>query len=246
MVDYHNKIAPPGTYDVCGSGFFISEDGKILTCFHALGGELKHIRKDDTFIAITEGVNEHDNLQTYLSNKISEIKAQLPNGDIVELDLVNFDERYDVALLQPREHGTPVAHFDIDINDTLDYDDSIFFCGYQLATGYSLGDYPFTVNSGQVSSFVDIEVGGGRYQHLQINSINLGGNSGAPLFRQGSDRPIGVINGNMNWGSDNAAIFIPNTNPPQISKASLRTPLSIAFATPLQTIANLSSISGNL
>lgn len=221
--------------DSFGTGFFVTEDGKLLTCFHVIfGRELRFIRNDPDFIKIT-GEDEHSRLNEFYKNKISMLEIELSSGEKLQAELLDFSEKYDTALLKLSDEKK-VNFFEINFDDGLDYDDSVFFCGYQLTAGYTADEYPFAVNSGQVSSFPEILVGGDKYSHIQLNSINLGGNSGAPLFRKASNKVIGIINGNMNLGSDNFAFINDSGGKINFTKGSFRPPLSIAFATYLKTI----------
>jgi hypothetical protein len=55
----------------------------------------------------------------------------------------------------------------------------------------------------------------------------LGGNSGGPLFKKGSNKVCGIINGNYWRGRDDFAIFQGKNLVP----GSLKVPLNIAYAT---------------
>jgi len=227
--------------DSYGTGFFISKDGKMLTCFHVVfGQELRMIKNNPDFISISGG-DEHSKLLNFYKNKISTLEVELHDGQKKEAELLNFDERYDIALLKVKM-DRKVDFFKVDTKNNLNYGDDIFFCGYQLTTGYNVSQYPFTVNSGLVSSFPDVIVGGEKYGHIQINSINLGGNSGAPVFLQGSNKVVAIINGIMNWNNNNVAIVDDSKGNMNLSKGSIITPLSIAFATRLKTIKENTNI----
>jgi S1-C subfamily serine protease len=227
--------------DSFGTGFFVNQSGKLITCFHVVFGmELRQIRNIPEFQSIIE-VTEHAKLKKYYDSKISSIFLEFPNGELVEAELNDFNEKYDVAILKLKQERK-VEYFETDTTDTLTYDDAVFFCGYQLASGYTPDKYPFAINTGVVSSFPEVIVAGEKYGHLQINSINLGGNSGAPLFKRSNNKVIGIINGNMNWGSDNIAYVEEVSGSINLIKAPLRTPLSIAFATSLKTIKSESGL----
>lgn len=227
-IDYRN-----GTFST-GTGFFISRSGELLTCAHViLGKALTELRQDTTFIA-TQGLDEEEKITNFQRNETSSIQVTLPNGTVRNANLKKIDADYDIALLQLSGSNIRIKYFDYDFSDPskLDYDDNIFFCGYQYAVDYQPTNFPFTVNSGIISTFTVTIVAGAQHEHLQINSINLGGNSGAPLFRKSSNIAIGIINGNMNWGSDN----VLQSNNGIVSPSVFRIPLSIAYATSLNLI----------
>lgn len=218
-----------GTGQSTGSGFFIDKTGNILTCFHVvIGAELRNIRQDPRFIA-TAGDDEHSKLENFFANTVTKIEVEFPDGSIQEAKLEKFDERYDLVLLRLEDFSHSTKFFKMDFKSNLGYGDNVFFCGFQHATGYSITQYPFSVNKGIVSTFPETTIGGERYKHIQINSINLGGNSGAPLFKRKNNQVVGIINGNMNMGNDNVAIMNPQG---QCVRSPLRFPLSIAYATP--------------
>jgi len=227
--------------DGFGTGFFIENSGKLLTCFHVIFGKLlREIRKDSNFINIG-GSNEHDKLLEFYKNKISTVQVELFNGENISAELLDFDEKFDIALLKINQDKN-ISFFKLNTNYDLNYDDKVFFCGYQYAPDYEAKDYPFTVNNGMVSAFPEIIVGGEKYQHIQLNSINLGGNSGAPVFREGSNKVIAIINGNMMWGRGDIAVFDPQD---KIIKSSSKTPLGIAYSTSLKLLAEKTSIFSN-
>ena len=225
--------------DSCGTGFFIKNTGELLTCSHVIFGmSLEQVRNHADFKSIT-GNDEHQRLQQFYNKKIKTLQVELSNGQIVNTDLIKFDEKFDIALLKTQSKSK-VNFFELDTKSDLKYDNNLFFCGYQYSVGYNPSKYPLAVNTATVSSFPEVIIGGEKYEHVQINSINLGGNSGAPIFKVGSNKVIGIVNGNMNWGADNLA-YINNINN-QIYKNSLRVPLSIAYITPLKLLKSKTSI----
>ncbi|MFA5778488.1 MAG: serine protease [Candidatus Paceibacterota bacterium] len=217
-----------------GSGFFINKNGELLTCFHVVfGAELNKLRLLPNFISINIG-DEHNKLEQYFKNTILNLEIELPNGIKKGVELKNFNEKYDIAILKLKEPLKNIKYFKIDFEDTPYYGDDIIFCGFQLAHGYSNDKFPFAVNVGIISSFPETTVGGDSYQHLQINSINLGGNSGAPLFRKGKKNVIGIVNGNMNMGNNNVVLYDSKNN--KNITGSIIIPLSIAYATSLKLL----------
>ena len=168
---------------------------------------------------------QHIKFQNYLTQSIMTLQVELPNGDRVMAEIRKIDEDLDVAVLQitkndfekndTTKNGTPF--FLLDDKYTPEYDESTFFCGFQMTGGYdNPTQYPFSVNRAVVSAMTETTVAGGNHEHIQLNSINLGGNSGAPLFVEGSNTVIGIINGNLNWDKN--------------------IPLCIAYATSLKLI----------
>lgn len=239
IINYNNGNIGTGT------GFIATSNGLILTCCHVLLGiELKNILVSQDYLDC-EGDSVKNKLKFFLEKYVASISVEMMNGTRKATNLIWFDENYDTALIQMLG-VVDVPFFELDFNYKPEYEDSIFFCGFPLAIGYPRPEeYPFAINKGYISTFPITTVAGGRYEHLQINSINLGGNSGAPLFLKDSNIVIGMINGNMNWGNDNLA-SITSSNPPEVTSVSLRVPLSIAYATSLKMISDNSVLLENL
>ncbi|MBI2087102.1 MAG: trypsin-like peptidase domain-containing protein [Candidatus Zambryskibacteria bacterium] len=217
-----------------GAGFFISRN-QFLTCFHVVfGNELVDIRKDLEFLKLKEA-NEHENLKLFFLNTAPSIQVELGSGIRVNAVLRKFDQNYDAALLDVDVGQNKANICLLNDNFTPDYGDSIVFGGFPNQFSYKYDETPFGYHEGMISSFPVTIIGGGRYEHLQINSINLSGNSGAPLFIKGKKEVIGVINGNMNWGRDD--LLSANNN-----IVSNRVPLSIAYSTTIKTLKEKTSI----
>jgi hypothetical protein len=229
----------PGNLYTVGTAFPAGMARRYMTCFHVIFGKsLKELRADQTFQA-SAGANEHEKLATYQQANTANIQLQLSNGSLINAVLESFSEQYDSVLLSTT--GGPEHFFELEIEHRPNIGDQIFFCGYQYAVGIEAKNFPFTVNSGFVSTIVPNEVAGGNYEHLQLNSINLGGNSGAPVFRRDSNVVVAMINGNMNWGRDDIAVV---NGPGLVKKDSLRVPLSIAYATPLSLLYRETNLLG--
>ncbi len=237
-----------------GTGFFVDAKGGLLTCFHVISGtELCNLRNINANITGTAD-EEHIQLQNYLNQSVLNIQIELMDGTRKIVNIVKFNHVYDVCMLKITEANSSVGEsgeknpfFEIDTDYMPEYDESSFFCGFQLTGGYSdATQYPFSINRAVVSAFPEVVVGGDKYQHIQLNSINLGGNSGAPLFVEGGNKVIGIINGNMNWGKDNFTVMdksLMNKNPDgtesgalRFAQEAIRVPLCIAYATPISLL----------
>lgn len=216
-----------------GSGFFIAEK-RFLTCFHvAFTKELRKLRNDPQFITAISA-NEHINLLAFYNNVIIKVEVELADGTKAPATLKYFNEKYDIALFEVELAGRKIKTCKLEWKPRLNRGDYVFFGGFPLHHDYPLDQTPLAVQEGVISSFVETIIGGEKYKHLQINSINLGGNSGAPLFKKWGRKVIGIVNGNMNFGNDNVMIKNPADN--QATPQSLRVPLSIAYATSIDIL----------
>ncbi|OGE73613.1 MAG: hypothetical protein A3I07_03020 [Candidatus Doudnabacteria bacterium RIFCSPLOWO2_02_FULL_42_9] len=226
-----------------GSGFFINDKGHFLTCFHvAFGQGFSKLKNTSEYQQII-GLNEHEKLDKWFAQSVKSVIIEFPDKTTASLKLKKHNHKFDIVLLKLSDEnfGKDIKYFDLDFNAEINYDDHVFFAGFPISPPYDNRETPFAINTGIVSSFPNTEVVGERYQHIQINSISLGGNSGAPLFRKYSNKVIGIINGNMNWGADNVA-YVVDDKTGRTQKGSLRTPLSIAYATSLRMVYELTDL----
>ncbi len=221
-----------------GTGFFVSNTDVITNSHVVFGMGLKKLNAIPDFNKASYHESEITKLYKSITAKST---IELHNGTIKEVFLKHIDTKYDIVVLRLTGGNTFQYFFQINTVNDLNYGDNMQFCGYQTAPYIDPIHWPFTYNTGKISAFPNTYIEGERYSHIQINSINLGGNSGAPLFRRMEKYPIGIINGNQNWGNDNMA-FVQKDG--SILKDSFRVPLSVAYATSFELLTLKSSIFG--
>lgn len=229
-----------GNY-MTGTGFLINENRNVLTCWHVIFGEELKILKGRPEFQQDTSTSEPGKVSKYFLDKTSKIDVELFDGRKIGALLKSYDYYYDIAVLRIPKSTGKLPFFEIEL-DKLDYSDEILFCGFQESHGYDSLHTPFAVNSGIVSSFPETEVAGGKYENIQLNSINLGGNSGAPLFKKGSNKVYGIINGHYWRGRDDFAVFQGNN----LAPGSLKIPLNIAYATGFNLLSKESKTFQNL
>lgn len=233
IVTYNNGAKSVGT------GFIVNEGSNILTCWHVISGNnFVELKTKPEFIQIP-GSNDYDKVDKYMDDVISRIEIELADGVKFPVKLTSSDYYYDIAVLGVSKRKEKLPHFELAHNILPDYLDEVQFWGYPESLGYSLFDSPFAVNTGSVSAFPNVEIAGGKYRNIQLNSICIGGNSGAPLFRKGDDEPFGIINGYYWKGRDNFALY---KNDGSLEKGSLRIPLNISYATSFNLLLDKSEI----
>jgi S1-C subfamily serine protease len=223
------------TQKSCGTGFFISEDGTFLTCFHvAFVQDMERVQQDARY-ASHQGT-EQEKYIAYHKAVVVQIVAVLSDDSQVEMILDRFDAHHDIAVLKTKQGGISSERvFKINIEAHPDYGDHMNFVGFPQSIGIEVDKSPFAYSTGYVSAFPDCKIAGsGKYEHIQMNAINLGGNSGGPLFIDESEEVIGIVNGNMTWGHDRFAIFNAKTN--LYEKGAYYVPLGIAYATSLKLL----------
>lgn len=227
-----------GSYMV-GTGFIVNGNRNILTCWHVICGlDLKNLRDKQEFAQSIKST-ELEKVVDYFNNTTSVIEVELPNGTKVGATLESYDYYYDLAILRLPKSCGKLPFFELDLQNILDYSDDINFAGYPGCLGYTILDSPFSVNSGTVSSFPNVEIAGGKYDMIQLSSICIGGNSGAPLFKKGTNKVCGIING-LQWGGDkNIAQFKDGV----FSKTvEIRVPINISFATEFSLLSKKSKV----
>lgn len=225
-----------------GSGFFIGKD-KFLTCSHVIFGcGLRDIQKDKIFKTIKKD-NENEKLFEFLKIKKVSIFIEISDLEKIEVEIRDFNFYYDVALLKVDIGKSNINKCVLDFKTKLAYGEEVAFGGFSDQFGYEYDKWPFSYNEGIVSSYPEIVIEGGKYKHIKINSINLPGNSGTPLFSKKTGKVVGIVNGNMNWGRDNLLIFKNSQDKAQgFEEVSNRIPLSIAYATSLKILKEKTKI----
>lgn len=222
-----------------GTGFLVNENRNVLTCWHVICGiDLKILKSIPEFQQSTKNT-ESKKVDEYFKNKTSKIEVELPNGRKLRAILKSYDYYYDLAVLGIPKSGEKIPFFELELNKSLDYSDEILFCGYPNCPDYGLLESPFAVNTGIVSTFPDVEIAGGKYKGIQLNSICVGGNSGAPLFKKDSNKPCGIINGYRWQGRDDLAIYKKDGS---LEQGGLRVPISISYATSFYRLMKESKI----
>ena len=226
--------------DYCtGTGFLINKNGNILTCWHVISGVDLKILKNMSKFQEDKSTSEIDKVNKYFLDKTSKIEIELSNGTKAGATLESYDYYYDIAVLKIDERAKKLPFFELELGESLDYSDETLFCGYPSCLGYDSLNSPFAVNTGTVSTFPEVEVAGGKYRNIQLNSICLGGNSGAPLFKKGSNKVCGIVNG-LHWhGRDDFATYKEDGT---LTKGSLHVTINISYATSFYRLMKESKI----
>lgn len=225
-----------------GTGFFVNGNRNVLTCWHVISGIDLKILKNTSEFQQSAQATESEKVNKYFRGKTSKIEVELPNGIKVGAILKSYDYYYDIAVLRLPKSVGKLPFFGLELKNTLDYFDEINFCGYPMCLGYSFLDSPFAVNSGIVSAFPEVDIAGGKYKNIQLSSICMGGNSGAPLFKKGDNRVYGIINGYYYHGRDDLAVYQEGN----LTQGSIRVPINISYATGFDLLMSKSTAFENL
>lgn len=221
-----------------GTGFFISSYGQVLTCGHViLGKDFKILKNDSDFINISES-DYNKKISKYIQSVVVDIKIQIDNGSYLKAVLERIIPEYDIAVLRILKNKTSYSYFDLELSDEPYIGEDISFYGYPEVLGHTYKNSPFVANRSIVSTYLNVEIGGALYKHMQINATNIGGVSGAPIFRGDNNKVVGIINGNFNWYFNN----IVSRDGSGDSIWSTRVPLGIGYATSLKTLKDNTSL----
>lgn len=225
-----------------GTGFYVSENGLIITCCHALFD--LSLRDSGRFVDI-KGLDVKQKIEKvskFVVTKIKKIEIESVDGKREKVILKEFDYFYDFALLKSMKSSGKKQYLELELGKDLNYLDDIIFCGFPETPYYTLENTPFTVNSARVSSFPKLVVGGEKYEHIQLNGVNLGGNSGTAIIGVRDGKVYGIVNGNFIKSKDDLAVFQDVNNPNLgIKPDKFVVPLGITYATSL-TILKKSDI----
>jgi len=240
----HNRIVRVISHykngDYCtGTGFLINKNGNILTCWHVISGVDLKILKNMSKFQEDKSTSEIDKVNKYFLDKTSKIEIELSNGTKAGATLESYDYYYDIAVLKIDERAKKLPFFELELGESLDYSDETLFCGYPSCLGYDSLNSPFAVNTGIVSTFPEVEIAGGKYRNIQLNSICLGGNSGAPLFKKGSNKVCGIVNGYYYQEVKNIAVYKEDGT---FKKDSYRITINISYATSFYRLMKESKI----
>lgn len=172
-----------------GSGFIINEEGNVLTNYHVI----------ELAIAANGGTNK--------------VTVKMSDGQEVEADIVNYDQKRDIAMLKLAE-GTKVPGV-AELGDS-----SSLYVGQEvIAIGTPLGtNFAQTCTKGIVSGVnrsLDQSSNGtavqseaeSSYEYIQTDAAINSGNSGGPLINS-KGRVIGINTAKIssNSSSSNASI----------------------------------------
>lgn len=216
-----------------GTGFYI-DDKTVLTCAHVLMGPDDSRQIVQTLMQSNPGKDINSVAKKWLEDRKTQVSLELADGRKVgaDIDLVSYE--YDFGKLTSHEAGLPIPKQE----EGVILGEDVCFWGFPVVAHIENAKTPFTVNAGFVSTIAETIVASHQKRNfIQVNAINLEGNSGGPLVHLETGKLVGMINGNMNRGRDDlAAIAVDPNGQPALGSISLRIPLGIAYATPIKDI----------
>lgn len=170
----------PNQITIIGSGFCISDDGKILSAAH-LYNQLK-AENIPSLMAMAMIKQEENGLENY---------KWLP------LKFIKKEDKDDVALLQIENYSeTLLEKLELGDSEKVEVGDEVYFTGFPYAAQLINDGFGITliVNKGIVSN---IKQDGADSSHKRnffvIDAISNPGNSGCPLIDSETNKVIGVM-----------------------------------------------------
>jgi len=188
----HNSGNPQPS---AGTGLIISSNNLILTCLHVAFGVSQLSQIENTLRQERIQINK-DGYRHYFDSKVR-VNVNLFNEiQSFPAQLIDFLYERDIAIIKIERNNLKSTSLNFD--KKFNIGDDIAFCGFPITPLYNEYNYPFTCNKGIISTFADAMPNGiYRFEHIHVNAVNLGGNSGAPLFLVKNGQLIGIIDGNM-------------------------------------------------
>jgi len=201
----------PQQVTIIGSGFAVSNNGKILSSAH-LCNQLKP-EQERTLMGMTMTKQESNGLEHYTWLSIKLLKKD-DNSDIALFQIENYNN----TLLKPLE---------LDDSEKVEIGEEVYFIGFPYAAQLINDGFGITliVNKGIVSN---IKRDGANPDHPRnffvIDAISNPGNSGCPLIRLKTNKVIGVM----------AISF--RTKSKTLENLDIREPMHICAAKPINLV----------
>ena len=204
----------PQRITIIGSGFAVSDDGKILSAAH-LYNQLN-----------PEQIN---NLKANVM--IERIDNDMERYKWIPVKLINKNDQYDLALFQLEEYkDTLLKRLDLGDSDKVEIGQDVYFIGFPYAAQLMNEGFGITlvVNKGIISTIkrdgVDPEH---KRNWLIVDAISNPGNSGCSLIDMETNKVIGVMT------------IAFRTKSQTIKELDIREPMHIAGAKPINLAKNL-------
>lgn len=170
----------PQQITIMGSGFCVSNDGKILTAAH-----------------LYNKLNDEQIKNLKANVMVKQLDKELEQYKWIPISLINRDDKNDVALFQLEDYkDTLLKEIELGDSEKVEIGQEVYFIGFPYAAqliNEGLG-ITLVVNKGIISN---IKRDGINLNHprnlLIIDAISNPGNSGCPLVDLESNKVIGVM-----------------------------------------------------
>ncbi len=203
----------PDKITILGSGFAVSNDGKILSAAH-LCSQIKNPDYLNNMVAMALVKKDENGLEHYGYFPIRMIDDKK-------------DEKNDLILFQMDDYGkTMITPLELGDSNAVDVGSEAYFIGFPYAAQLINDGFGITLiaNKAMISN---IKNDGVDPQHprnfIVLDAISNPGNSGCPLIDSETNKVIGVMSISFRMQSQN----------PDFSKLDIREPMHICAAKPI-------------
>ncbi|MDP2365936.1 MAG: trypsin-like peptidase domain-containing protein [Ignavibacteria bacterium] len=204
----------PQQITIIGSGFAISDDGKILTAAHLYNQLNEEQRKNLKANVMVEEMG--DNLERY---------------KWIPIKLINKNDKDDLATFQLEEYkDTFLRKLDLADSDKMEIGQEVYFIGFPYAAQLMNDGFGVTlvVNKGIISNIKRDGVDPSHKRNwLIVDAISNPGNSGCPLIDIETNKVIGVMT------------IAFRTKSQAMKELDIREPMHIAGARPINLVKDL-------
>ena len=212
-IGYHPE---PNKVNIIGTGFCISDDGKILTVAHVHNQTPPQFQSQLVGMVMTK--TEPSGLEYY---------SWFP------MTLLKKDEQNDLALFQIPEHAKTLLK-PIELGDSLKVEvgQDVYFIGFPYAAQLANDGFGMTLvaNKGIVSNVkVDAVNPNHPRNFIIVDAISNPGNSGCPLIDVETNKVLGVM----------SIAFRTKSLVPKYNDLDIREPMHIAGAKPINLAKGL-------
>jgi len=204
----------PQQITIVGSGFCVSDDGKILTAAHLYN---------------TLNESQRNNLKANVM--IEQLDKDLERYKWISINLIAKDDKNDVAIFQLEEYqNTLLKKVELGDSEKVEIGQEVYFIGFPYAAQLINEGFGITlvVNKGIISNIKRDGIDPDHPRNwLIVDAISNPGNSGCPLIDIESNKVIGVMT---------IAFRTKSQTQPNLD---IREPMHIAGARPINLAKNL-------
>ena len=170
----------PQQITIIGSGFAISDDGKILTATH-----------------LYNQLNEEQRKNLKANVMMEEMKDNLERYKWITIKLISKSDKDDLAVFQLEEYkDTLLRKLDLGDSDKIEIGQEVYFIGFPYAAQLMNEGFGVTlvVNKSIISNIKRDGVDPSHKRNwLIVDAISNPGNSGCPLINTETNKVIGVM-----------------------------------------------------
>jgi len=204
----------PQQITIVGSGFAISDDGKILTAAH-----------------LYNQINEEQRKGLKANVMIKEVRDSVENYEWIPLTLIKKDDASDLAVFQlERYQDTLLRKTELGDSEKVEIGQEVYFIGFPYAAQLINDGFGLTLimNKGIISNIkrdgVDPEH---KRNWLIVDAISNPGNSGCPLIDMDTGKVIGIMT------------IAFRTQSRTVKELDIREPMHIAGAKPINLVKSI-------